>query len=95
MCRDDIYLVSPGDTLWWVFPVKHDDDHWPDVGMPPPGQAIYEEGKLPTAGMPKRYRDALGLDDLYVAMPRKWYPDTFDRHELVNVTQCQTSNRSA
>ena len=26
---DDIYLVSPGDTLWWVFPVKHDREAHP------------------------------------------------------------------
>ena len=84
---DDIYLVSPGDSRWWVYPVKHDDDHWPHVGMPPPGQALYEEGKLPTSGMPKQYRDALGLDDLYVTMPRKWYPGTFDQHELDDLTQ--------
>ena len=93
---DDIYLVSPGDSLWWVFPVKHDGDHWPDVGMPPPGQQLVcEEDPLPTAGMPKRYRDALGLNDLYVTMPRKWFPVTFDQHELVDVMQHQTSHRIA
>ena len=65
---DDIYLVSPSDSLWWVLPVKHDDDHWPDMGMPLPGQAIYDEDKLPTAGMPKWYRDALGLDKIILAI---------------------------
>ena len=89
---DDIYLVSPSDSLWWVYPVKHDDDHWPDVGMPPPGQQLVcEEDQLPTAGMPKQYRDALGLDDLYVTMPRKWFPDTFDQHELDDLIQHQVS----
>ena len=92
---DDIYLVSPSDSLWWVVPVKHDGDHWPDVGMPPPGQSIYEEGKLPTAGMPKGYRNALGLDDLYVTMPRKWLPKTYDHHELVDMIQRQASPRFA
>ena len=85
---DDIYLVSPSDSLWWVYPVKHDDDHWPDVGMPPQGQQLVcEEDLLPTAGMPKQYRDALGLDDLYVTIPRKWFPATFDQDELVDVIQ--------
>ena len=93
---DDIYLVSPSDSLWWVYPVKHDDDHWPDAGMPPRGQQLVcEEDPLPTAGMPKRYRDALGLNDLYVTMPRKWFPATFDQHELVDVMQHQTSHRIA
>ena len=89
---DDIYLVSPSDSLWWVYPVKHDDDHWPDVGMPPPGQQLVcEEDQLPTVGIPKRYRDVLGLDDLYVTMPRKWYPDTFDQYELDDLTQDRVS----
>ena len=92
---DDIYLVKPSNALWWVYPVKHDDEHWPDVGMPPRGQAIYEEGKLPTAGMPKWYRDAFESDDLYVTMPRKWFPATFEQHELVDMMQCQVSHRFA
>ena len=90
---DDIYLVEPSDSLWRVYPVKHDGDHWPDVGMPPRGQAIYEEGIVPTAGMPKGYRDALGLDDSYVTMPRKWYPGTFNQDELIDMTQCQISHK--
>ena len=89
---DDIYLVEPGDSLWRVFPVKHDGDHWPDVGMPPRGQQfVCEEDQLLTAGMPKRYRDALGLDALYVTIPRKWFPAAFDQDELVDVIQCQNS----
>lgn len=92
---DDIYLVSPSDSLWWVLPVKHDGDHWPDVRMPLPGQAIHDEDKLPTAGMPKWYRDALGLDDLYTPTPRKWLPGTYDHHELVDMIQRQASPRLA
>ena len=92
---DDIYLVSPSDSLWCLFPVKQDDGHWPDVGMPPPGQPIYEEGILPTAVMPKSYRTALGLDDLYVTMLRKWYPGTSNQDELVDMTQCQISHKFA
>ena len=84
---DDIYLVKSSDSLWWVYPVKHDGDHWPDAGMPPRGQTIYQEGKLPTAGMPKRDRDALGLDDLYTTMLRKWFPATFNQDELVDMIQ--------
>lgn len=58
-------------------------------------QPIYEEGISPTAGMPKGYRDALGLDDLYVTTPRKWCLRTFDRHELDDLTQNQVSKRDA
>lgn len=71
-----------------MYPVKHDDDHWPHVGMPPRGQRLVcEEDILPMAGMPQRYRDAVKLDDLYVTIPRKWYPGTFDQHELDDLTQ--------
>ena len=83
---DDIYLVEPSDSLWWVYPVKHDGEHWPDVGMPPRGQQLVcEEDTLPTAGIPKRYRDALGLDDLYVTRPRNWFPEIFDQQELIDL----------
>ena len=87
---DDIYLVRPSDSLWWVYPVKHYDDHWPDTGMPPRGQQLVcEEDILPTASMPEWYRDAFEPDNLYTAVPRKWFPDTFDQHELDDLTQSQ------
>ena len=86
---DEIYLVQTG--MWWVYPIKRDGDHWPTVGMPLPGQPIYEEDELPTASMPKWYRDAFGLDDIYKPHPRGWVPDTFDQHELCDLTQGRVS----
>lgn len=59
----------------------HNSDHWPNKGMPLRDKPIYEEDKLPTAGMSKRYRDALGLDELYKPHPRGWVPETFNMHE--------------
>ena len=47
-----------------AWPMKRDDDHWPTVGMPGRNQCIYEADKLPTVGLPKWYREALGLDDM-------------------------------
>ena len=90
---DDIYLVEPSDSLWRVYPVKHDGDHWPDMGMPPWGQQLICEEDL--LGIPKWYRDAIGLDDLNVIIPRKWYPGTFNQDELVDMTQCQISHKLA
>ena len=84
---DEIYLVQTDMSLWWVFPIKRDSGHWPNKGMPIRGQPIYEEDKLPTAGMPKWYRDALGLDELYTSHPRGWVPATFNLHELDDLTQ--------
>ena len=54
---DEIYLVQTDMSLWWVFPIKPDGEHWPNKGMPIRGQPIYEDDRLPTAGMPKWYRD--------------------------------------
>ena len=89
---DDIYLIRPSDSRWWVYPVKHDDDHWPDTGMPPRGQQLVcEEDILPTASMPEWYRDAFEPDNLYTTVPRKWFPDTFDQHELDDLTQGKVS----
>ena len=68
-----------------VCPVKHDDDHWPDVGMPPRGQPLICEEDL--LGIPTWYRNATGLDDLNVIIPRKWFPATFEQHELDDLTR--------
>ena len=86
---DDIYLVDPSGSLWRVYPVKHDDDHWPDVGMPPRGQPLICEEDL--LGIPTWYRNATGLDDLNVIIPRKWFPATFEQHELDDLTRGRVS----
>ena len=82
---DEIFLVETHTDLWWVWPIKCDDGHWPTVGMPEMNQPMYEEDKLPTAGMPKWYRDALGLDELYKPHPKGWIPETFEKDELNNL----------
>ena len=78
---DEIYIVQPGASLWWVLPIKRDGVHWP-TNMPVPGQSFYEEDKLPTVGMPEGYIKALGLDELYKPHPRGWVPITFEEEEL-------------
>ncbi len=83
---DEIYLVETGRNLWWTWPMKRDDDHWPTVGMPGKNQCIYEADKLPTVGLPKWYREALGLDELYKPHPVGWIPATCDRNELDDMT---------
>ena len=83
---DEIYLVETGWDLWWVYLMKLNNNHWPTVGMPQWGQAIYEPDKLPTQGMPEWYRDALALDELYKPHPLEWIPATFEIDELVDLT---------
>ena len=79
---DEIYLVQNNFDLWWVYPVKLGDDHWPTVGMPKRGQPIYEPGTSPYDGLPKWYRDALQRHDGYVPHPAEWCPATFKIDEL-------------
>ena len=88
---DEIYLVENETDLWWVYPIKLGDDHWPTVGMPRWGQPIYEPGTSPTDGLPKWYRDALQLDAGYTPDPAEWFPATFNETELNDLKSDQTS----
>ena len=90
---DEIYLVETDSSLWWlVFPVKRDDVHWP-THMPEYPLYLYDEDKLPTAGMPKWYRNALGIDDMYPTFHKGWTPATFKEKELDDLTSgCITRN---
>ncbi len=83
---DEIFLVETYPDLWWVWPLKCDNDHWPAVGMPELNQPIYETDKLPTVGVPKREREALGLDKPYKPHPKGWIPETFEKDELNDLT---------
>ena len=84
---DEIFLVESNKGLWWVYPMKYDKDHWPEVGMPQWNQPIYHPDNLPTAGLPKRYRDAFQLDELYKPyLSREWIPATYQEDELEDLT---------
>ena len=88
---DEIFLVETGfDLCWWVYPMKRDDDHWPTVGMPQLGQPIHD-GDLPTAGMPKWYREAFGLDELYTPHLPEWAPAAFEKDELNDLAKCHAT----
>lgn len=47
---DEIFLVESNMRLWWVYPMKYDKDHWPEVGMPQWNGPIYHPDNPPTAG---------------------------------------------
>ena len=49
---DEIYLVEPhrGELMWWIWPVKRDEAHWPAVGMPENGRPYYSLGQSPAEG---------------------------------------------
>ncbi len=85
---DEIFLVEPYDSLWFVYPMKYDKGHWPEEGMPQWDKGpIYHPDNLPTAGIPKRYRDALQLDEIYEPyLTREWIPATYKPEELEDLT---------
>lgn len=84
---DEIFLVEPNKGLWWVYPMKYDKDHWPEVGMPQWNAPIYHPDNPPTAGLPKWYRDAFQLDELYKPyLTREWVPATYKEDELEDLT---------
>ncbi len=88
---DEIFLVETESDPWWVYLSKKGDDHWPTYGMPRWGQPIYEPGKTPGTGVPKRIRDALRLDEVYAPHPADWCPAIFDKDDLINLKSAQTS----
>ena len=61
---DEIYLVETYTNSWWVYLMKRDDDHWPNIGMPQWDQTMYEADKLHTAGISKEHHDTFGLDQM-------------------------------
>ncbi len=88
---DEIFLVESNLGLWWVYPMKYDKDHWPEVGMPQWNRPIYHPDNPPTAGLPKWYCDALCLDEESKPyLSREWTPATYKEDELEDLTNaCQ------
>ncbi len=84
---DEIFLVESNKGLWWVYPMKYGKDHWPEVGMPQWNRPIYHPDSPPTAGLPKKYRDALQLDEIDKPyLTREWVPATYKEDELEDLT---------
>ncbi len=84
---DEIFLVESNSGLWWVYPMKYDKDHWPEVGMPQWNRPIYHPDNQPTAGIPKWHRDALHLDEEYEPyLTREWVPATYEEEILEDMT---------
>ena len=79
---DEIYLVETGTHLWWVWLMKHNDSHWPTVGMPEFGHPVGDPDKLPTLDMLKRNCDVLQLNEVFVPYLHGWVPTTFEESEL-------------
>ena len=84
---DEIFLVETNMRLWWVYPMKYNKDHWPEVGMPQWNGPIYHPDNPPTAGLPKWYIDAFQLDEIDKPyLTREWIPATYEEEDLVDLT---------
>lgn len=84
---DEIFLVESNSGLWWVYPMKYGKDHWPKVGMPQWNRPICHPDNPRNAGVPKRYRDALQLDEFDKPyLTREWVPATYKEDELEDLT---------
>ena len=82
---DEIYLAETYANPWWVYLMKRDNYHWPNVGMPQWDQTMYETDELHTVDMPKECHDTSGLDQLDSALPG-WMPAIFEKCELADLT---------
>ena len=90
---DEIFLVETCADLWWVWPLKRDDGHWPDTGMPELNGNYYDPDRSDLPGIPEwlesipqRMRDALQLDRMYTPFLPGWAPATFEIDELDDLT---------
>ena len=91
---DEIFLVLSNMKIWWVYPMKYGNDHWPEVGMPQWNGPIYHPDNPPTAGLPKWYRDVFQLDEIYKPyLTREWIPATFEEEDLVDLTNTSRYSR--
>lgn len=90
---DEIFLVETRFDHWWVWLLKRDDGHWPDIGMPELGGFYYdpEQSELPGIPewldtIPRNMRDALQHDRMYTPYLSGWVPGFFEKDELDDLT---------
>lgn len=66
---DEIFLIQTYHDLWEVVPLKHNEGHWPDTGMPEFGPSYYDPNNsdipkwLDT--IPRHMREGLQLDQMH------------------------------
>lgn len=94
---DEIYLVEPrrDGTRWWIWPVKRDGEHWPEMGMPENGRPYFPLGQRPAAEMAQWHRQLYGPIEPYVGwplLPVEWSPAFFTEEQLDDLTQSRTAS---
>ena len=89
---DEVYLVEPRvyETTWWIWPVKRDGEHWPEVGLPENGRPYFPLGQRPAEEMAQWHRQLYGPIEPYAGwplMPLEWSPAFFTEKQLDDLTQ--------
>ena len=97
---DEIFLAETYRETWEVRPIKRDNGHWPDTGMPELGGFYYDPDNssgpgIPEwlASIPQRMRDDLQLDRMYTPYLPGWVPAAFKKDELNDLTPGRIARR--
>ena len=81
---DEIYLVETVHDHWRIHPLKQDDGHWPNTGMPEMNQTYYDpiSSDIPQwlDSIPQWMRE--GLQHMYTPYLPGWAPKTYQKDEL-------------
>ena len=93
---DEIYLVEPRtyETMWWIWPIKRDGEHWPAVGMPENGRPYFPLGQIPTERYSQWHRDLNGPFEMWPQIPLEWSLAEFEEEELNDLTQSRAASAS-
>ena len=93
---DEIYLVEPRtyETMWWIWPVKRDGEHWPALGMPENGRPYFPLGQIPTERYSQWHRDLNGPFEIWPQIPLEWSLAEFEEEELNDLTQSRAASAS-
>ena len=93
---DEIYLVEPRiyETTWWIWPVKRDGDHWPEVGMPENGRPYFPLGQQPPERYSQWHRDLYGPFESWPQIPLEWSLAAFEEEQLDDLTHSRAVNDS-
>ena len=93
---DEIYLVEPRiyETMWWIWPVKRDGEHWPEVGMPENGRRYFPLGQQPPERYSQWHRDLNGPFEAWPKIPLEWSLAAFEEKELNDLTQSRAASDS-
>lgn len=96
---DEIYLVEPRtyETMWWIWPVKRDGEHWPKIGMPENGRPYYPLGQRPAEEMSQWHREfnrPIAPFEVWPSIPLEWSPAFFKEEQLDDPTQSRAVNSS-